>query len=143
MKSLSKPAQNEVTHSTVPCVPRPFIRSKGERHHNESGHSDASSWLFFDWDHPTDDEEQKYKSSQDVDHVSELLGVKDESKTVLDTETKPVSAVWLKRKNAVKYSNPSQRHEHVDHNGFIIPKMNANTDKLTIGCIKEEEWTNF
>jgi len=141
MKSLSNAAQNEHTHSTIPRGPRPLVRSKGERYHNESSHSDASTWLFFGWDHPTDAEELKYESSQDVDHVSELLGIKNESETVLDT--KPVCAVWLKRKNAVKYSDPSQRHENVDHNGFIIPKMNANTEKLSIDCIKEEEWTNF
>lgn len=139
MNSISKQTKTDHKQSTIPVIPLRMNGNKGERYSNESGQTDASSWLFFDWDHPTNDEEVEHDSSQEVDHVSELLGLKIESKIVLDT--KPVCAVWMKRKNALRYSNPSHSHENLDHNGFIIPKMNTGPEKLS--SIKEEEWTNF
>lgn len=129
---------NEFKQSKLPVISRRMASSNGEQSNNESRQTDVSSWLFFDWDRPTDDQEVRHDSSHEVDHVSELLGLKNESKMVLDT--KPVPAVWLKRKNAVKYSNPSHNHENVDHNGFIIPKLNSGTEKLSGG---EDQWTNF
>lgn len=129
---------NELKQSKLPVISRRMVDSKGEQSNKESRQTEVSSWLFFDWDPPTEDQEVRHDSSDEVDHVSELLGLKNESTMVLDT--KPVSAVWLKRKNAVKYSNPSHSHENVDHNGFIITKLNSGAEKLSG---PEDKWTNF